>query len=75
MTSMTFALLVVTLVKRTSWKVRTDVVSGPDRADLCLCLGADLTKLQPVYTSMQIQINSNWFDFTPSVNANRIELH
>ena len=25
-----------------------------------------------LYTSMQIWNNSNWFDFTPSVNANRI---
>ena len=30
--------------------------------------------LQPVYTRTQIRINSNWFDFARSVNANRIEL-
>ena len=33
-----------------------------------------LAQLQPVYTRMQIRINSNWFDFARSLNANRIEL-
>ena len=28
---------------------------------------------QPVYTSTQFEPNSNWFDFTRSVNANRTE--